>query len=57
MEVVNQREEMQTDKSPSTVGRRTPGVTPKVILQPLVKQELNLLGMLVTQTKFPRCVS
>lgn len=48
---------MQMGKSPSTVGRRSPGVTPKVILQPLVKQELNLLGMLVTQTKLPGCVS
>lgn len=48
---------MQRDKSPSTVGRHSQAVTLKVILQPLAKQELNLLGMLVTQTKFPRRVS
>lgn len=57
MEVINQREEMQMGKSPSTVGRHSQAVTLKVILQPLAKQELSLLGMLVTQTKFPRRVS
>lgn len=57
MEVISQREETQMDKSPSTVGTRSQAVTLKVILQPLAKQELSLLGMLVTQAKFPRRVS
>lgn len=57
MEVINQREEMQMGKSPSRVGRHSQAVTLKVILQPLAKQELSPLGMLVTQTKFPRHVS
>lgn len=57
MEVISQREETQMDKSPSTVGTSSQAVTLKVILQPLAKQELSLLGMLVTQAKFPRRVS
>lgn len=57
MEVISQREETQMDESPSTVGTSSQAVTLKVILQPLAEQELSLLGMLVTQTKFPRRVS